>query len=63
MRDINNISVNHTPAQITKLAIMVNSYGGAVEMESSPGVWITIQNPMSFKEHNFRPKISGGFRA
>ena len=37
MRDINNISVNQTPAQITKLAIMVNSYGGVIEMESSPG--------------------------
>ena len=63
MRDINNISVNQTPAQITKLAIMVNSYGGVVEMESSPGVWITVHNPMSFENNNFRPKIGSGFRA
>ena len=63
MRDIKNTAVNKTPAQLTKLAVMVSSYGGVVEMESAPGIWITIHNPMSFKEHNFRPKNGGGFRS
>ena len=55
MRDIKNTAVNKTPAQLTKLAVMVSSYGGVVEMESSPGIWITIHNPMSFKEQQLPP--------
>ena len=40
---------------LTKLAIMVHGYGGTVQMESSPGIWIKIHNPLFMEGKNFRP--------
>ena len=62
MKPVINTAVNPTADQLTKLAIMVNGYGGTVEMESAPGVWIVIHNPLFMEGKNFRPKNEGGFR-
>ena len=53
MKELNS---KQTVDHLTKLAIMVSGYGGTVEMESAPGIWITIHNPMFLEGKNFRPK-------
>lgn len=58
--------------QLTKEAFMVYSYGGEIEVETSPNVWVTVSQPLDFERadkgdpisldiskltHNFRPKF------
>ncbi len=38
-----------------RVAKMVHSYGGRVELESAPGTWIAIQNPLFLVGENYRP--------
>ncbi len=65
----NTMKVGNTAEQrqTTKEAFMVHSYGGAIEVETSPNVWVKINQPLDFEKvvglnldfskltHNYRP--------
>ena len=66
------INVTEEQRQLTKEAFMVFSYGGEIEVETSPNVWVTVSQPLDFVRadkgdplsidlenltHNFRPKF------
>jgi len=43
-----NVNVTEEQRQLTKEAFMVFSYGGAVEVETSPNVWVSVSQPLDF---------------